>query len=124
RAEHGALVKPKEVCGSENDSRNGEGGPDFIFFKGALKDRELADESVQGGQAQRRHHYDHKQRGVDGHDGGDAAELRDFTRVPPLVNKADCKEERAGRDAVVDLLDDAAGYAVGIQGEYAQSAEP
>jgi hypothetical protein len=34
----------------------------------------------------------------------DAAVLGDFARVPPLVKHADHQEERAGRDAVIDLL--------------------
>ena len=38
----------------------------------------------------------------------EAAVLGDLARVTALVNDADDQEERAGRDPVVDLLDDAA----------------
>ena len=38
--------------------------------------------------------------------------------MPPLVDDADEQEERAGRDAVIELLDDAAGDADRVQREH------
>ena len=62
-------------------------------------------------------------RGIDGHDVRDAAVLRDLARVPPLVNHADDQEEHAGRDAVIDLLQDRPAQTRGVQREDAQRAE-
>ena len=51
------------------------------------------------------------------------AVLGDLARVPPLVNHAHDQEEHAGRDAVIDLLQDRARDARRIQRENAQRAE-
>ena len=61
-------------------------------------------------------------RRVDRHHLRQAAVLGDLARVPPLVDDADEEEERAGRDAVVELLDDAAGDADRVQREHARAS--
>ena len=51
------------------------------------------------------------------------AVLGDLARVPPLVDHADDQEEHAGRDAVIDLLQDRPGDPGRIQRENPQRAE-
>ena len=46
-----------------------------------------------------------------------AHDLVDLARMSPLVDDPDDQEQHAGGDAVVDLLDDAAGDSVGVQRE-------
>ena len=68
------------------------------------QDGELADETIQQRQSHGRHEHDQANGRVHRHDIRDAAILGDFARVPPLVQDADDQEQRAGGDAVVDLL--------------------
>ena len=52
-----------------------------------------------------------------------AAEFGDFTGMTTLVNKADDKEERAGRNPVVDHLQHTAGPALDVHGKNAEHNE-
>ena len=52
-----------------------------------------------------------------------AAVFGDFPRVPALVNHPDHQEEHAGGNAVIDLLQHAAGDAVRVERENSQGAE-
>ena len=72
------------------------------------EDQELADEAVQARQADRGERRDQEEGGRDRDDGRDAAVGRDLARVAALVEDADEEEERAGREAVVDHLEDRA----------------
>ena len=102
---------------------DGERRPDPVGFERALQDGELTDESVEQRQARRAEHGEGEDDGVLGHHVRESAVLGDLARVAALVNDADDQEQHAGRDAVVDLLDDAAGDPVRIHRENAQRAE-
>ena len=119
-AEHRALVEPQHVRGAEYDAAGGETGPDFVRDEHALEDEELADEAVQRRQADRGHRHDQKNDGVGRHHLRQTAILGDLTRMAPLVDVADQQEERAGRDAMVELLNDAPHDANRVEREHAQ----
>ena len=82
--------------------------PSALGDERARDDHELADEAVGAGQADARHRDDDEERRVDRHHLGEAAELVEQARVAAVVDHADQEEERAGRDAVVDHLQDRA----------------
>jgi hypothetical protein len=121
--EHRALIEPEQVGGAENYADHAPGGPGPFCFKGTTEDGEFADETVEERHAEGAERDDH----VDGseirHGSGEAAEFGDEARVTALVEHADNQEKRAGGDAVVDLLDDAAGKAKWRERENAQGAE-
>ena len=121
--EHRPLVEPQHVGRAQHDAAGGDGRPHLADGEDALEDQELADEPVEGRQADRRQHHHAEDRRVDRHHLRQPAVLRDLPGVPPLVDDADDQEERAGRDAVVDLLDDAALDAHRVEGEHAQHDE-
>ena len=122
-AKHRALVEPQHVRGAQNDARDRHRGPAPVGLVRALQNRELADEAVQQRQADGRQHDDHEQRGIDGHDVRDPAKFLDLARVAALVDQPDNQEERAGGNAVVDLLNHASLQAVRVQGKDSQRAE-
>src|SRR5258708_35749703 len=95
--------------------------PSFVDLKYALQDGELSDEAVQQRHAQRAEANNQIDRGEIGHGCCQATELGNHARVTALVEHADSQEERASGDAVVNLLEDAAGEAVGRDGEKSQS---
>ncbi len=117
------MIKPKHVSCAQHDSGNSPGSPAPVHFKRALQNCELSDEPVQQWQPDRRQHDDHEQSRVDRHYVRHTTELLDFTRMTPLVDKSHDQEERARGDSVIDLLDDAALQAVGVQGEDTESAK-
>ena len=108
-AEHRPLIQIQHVGGAEHDAAGGERRPHLARHEDALQDQELADEAVQRRQADRRHGHHEKDRGIDRHDLRQPAVFGNLTRVPPLVHDADEEEERPRRDAVIELLKDAAG---------------
>ena len=119
-AEHRPLVEIQHVGRAEHDAAAGEGRPHLVGDEHALQDQQLADEPVQRRQADRRHRHHQEDRGVDRHHLRQPAVLGDLARVAPLVDDADQQEEPAGRDAVIELLDDAAGEADRVQREHAE----
>ncbi len=88
-----------------------------------MQDRELADEAVEQRESHRREEHDHGDRRVNGHHVRDAAVFGDLARVAALVEDADDQEQRAGGDAVIDLLEDRAAEAERRQHENSQRAE-
>ena len=92
-------------------------------MKRALQNRERSDEAVQQRHSQRTEADDQIDRGEIRHGRRQAAELRNHARVTPLVKYTHNQEQRAGRDAVVDLLEHAAGQAVRRECENSQRAE-
>ena len=89
----------------------------------AGENQELADESIQARQSDRRQHRDDEQRGVKRHCLRDTAVIGEKPRVPPLVQNSDEKEERAGRKAVIHHLQDRAFDRRLIEGEDAEHTE-
>ena len=122
-AEHGALVEPQHVGRAQDDAEHRQRGVGNVRLEHADEDEELAHEAVQARQADGREHGDGEEHRKDGHRRRQAAERRDFARVAPLVDDADQQEQRAGADTVVDHLDDAAGHALGVEGEDAEHQE-
>ena len=64
------------------------------------------------------HEYDREQR----HGLGESAEVRNLSRVAPLIYDAHDEEERRRRNAVIDHLEHAPRDAIGVHGEQAQHA--
>ena len=122
-AEHGPLVEPQHVGRAQDDADDRQRGVGDVGFEHADQDEELAHEAVQSRQADGREHGDGEEHREDGHRRRQAAERRDLARVAPLVDDADQQEQGAGADAVVDHLDDAAGDALGVEGEDAEHQE-
>ena len=123
RAVEHPLVGPEQVHGGEDDAGRGDHRPPLAGQERADEDQELADEPVQPGQADRAEH-DHQE--DEGHDRGDlleAAELGDLPGVAALVDHPDEEEQGAGREAVVDHLQDRALQALGREGEGAEHDE-
>ena len=123
RPEEYPLVKPQQIRCGKNHARNGPCRPLPVLHEGALQDGELADEAVEQRQSHGGQEHDHGDGGVNRHDVRDAAVLGYFAGVPALVHNADDQEERAGRDAVVDLLQHRAAQARWVQREDSQGAE-
>ena len=96
---------------------------DLLLHERTLQDGELADESVEQRQSHRGEEHDHGDGGVDGHDVGDTAIFGDLAGMATLVQNADDQEQRAGRDSVIDLLQDRSAQAKRRKGEDAQRAE-
>ena len=124
RAEHHALVEPQQVRRAQDDADRRPRPPrPMLTSKAPCRMVNSPMKPLSSGRPSGTEHGDHEDGGVNRHDVRQAAVLRDLARVPPLVDHADDQEEHAGRDAVVDLLDDAAGDAVRVQREDAQRAE-
>src|SRR5438094_5401169 len=121
--EHDALVQPQQVSCAENDAERAPGGPGLADLKRALENGELSDETVQERHSERAEADDEIDRGKIRHRGGQTAELGNHARVPAFVEHADNQEERAGGDAVINLLKDAAGEAVGRERENSEGAK-
>ena len=118
-----ALVRPQQVHGGEDHARGRHDRPPPTADEGADEDEELADEAVEAGQADRRQHHQHEHAGEDRGDLLESSEVGDLAGVAALVDHPDEQEEGAGREAVVDHLDQAALDALGRQGERAQDDE-
>ena len=84
---------------------------------------DTADEAVEAGQTDRAQHHDHEDGREDRRRLLEATELGDQTGVATVVDPTDEQEQRAGRDAVVDHLQQAAGQALGVEGEGADHDE-
>ncbi len=116
-AERDALISPEQVDRGEHRAAGGPGGPLVMMFEGADQDEEFSDEAIERRQRQRREADEQKERHQHRHGIGEAAKLRDFVRVPAVVEHADPKEQRAGGDAVVEHLVDGALNRDGAEGE-------
>ena len=119
-SEHRPLIERQHVGRAQDDAAGREHGPHFAGDEHALQNQEFADESVQRRQADRRHRHDEEDRREDGHHLRQAAVLGDLARVTALVHDPDDEEECTRRDAVIELLHDAAGNAHRIQREHAE----
>ena len=112
RAEEHLLDRTEHVERSEDDAERRADGLDagdvteLVGREGARDDEELADEPVQAGDADARHRRDDEERGVDRHRLRETAKVVEHARVAAVVDDADEEEERAGRDAVVDHLEE------------------
>ena len=123
RAEHHSLIEPEQVGRAQDDANHTPGGPGLVHLKDAAEDGELADEAVEQRHAERTQGNDHVNGGEAGHGCREPAKLSDQTGVAPLIEDADNQEERPSGDAVVDLLDDAAGEPHRSERKEAQGAE-
>src|SRR6202521_3887563 len=121
--EEDPLIEPEQISRRQNHARSRPSRPPPVRGKCSLQNRELADKSIQQRQSHRREKHDHRDRRVNRHHIRDAAILRDLTRVPPFIQDADNQEQRAGRDAVIDLLQHRSAEAHRIQRENSQCAE-
>ena len=83
----------------------------------------LADEAVEARQADARHGDEHPEEGQQLQPRRHAAVVGHLPRVVALVEHADEEEQRPGRQAVVDHLQQAAAHADLVQGEHAEHAE-
>jgi len=122
-AEHRSLVEPEHVCRSKHDACASGNRPPEVLLKRTGHDRELSNESVQQRQPDRRHRHDQENDGVCRHDVRQSSQLRNLARVPSLIDDAHDKEERTGRNSVVDLLDDAAVQAVRVKRKHPKHHE-
>ncbi len=123
RAEHNALVEPQQVRRTQDNAQRAPGGPRFADLKCALQNRKFPDEPVEQRHAQRTEADDEVDGCEIGHGRCKAAEIGDQARVTPLVEHAHDQEKGAGGDAVVDLLEHAAGQAVRRERKNSQRAE-
>ena len=114
-AEDHALVHPQHVGGAEHHAAGGDGAEHLIEAEAAEQNEELADKAVEARQADRRQHDDQEADRVDRQHFPEPAVLGDQARVSALVDHANQKEERPGRDAVVEHLVDRAFHALGAQ---------
>ena len=119
-AEHRPLIQPQHVGCAENDAAGCDRSPDSAGDEHALQNQQLADETVQRRQPDRGHRHDQEHGGVCRHHFRQAAILGDQSRVPPLVDVTHQQEERAGRDPVVELLNDAPHDADGIERKHSE----
>ena len=118
-----ALVGPQEVERGEDHAGGGDDRPPARRPERAEEHEELADESVESGNADRRQHHDGESGGEHRGDLLDAAQVGDLAGVATLVDPSDEDEEGAGGDAVVDHLQHAAGDRLRRQGERAEDDE-
>src|SRR5262249_34378341 len=123
RTEHYALVEPEQVGSAEDDTQRAPSRPRFADLESALQNRELSDEAVEQGHAERTEADDEIHGGKVGHRRREAAKIGNHARVAPLVKNADDQEECAGGDAVIDLLKHAAGEAIGRERKNSQRAK-
>jgi len=121
------LVQPQHVDRAEHDARGGEHGPVLVgHTEGTDEDREFTNEPVPGDyrHADRRQHHDHEEHGEHGHHTPQAAELRNLTRVPALVNHPYEQEQCTRGQPMVDHLQHAAGQPLCIEREDADHRKP
>ena len=123
RTEHDTLVHPQHVDGTEDDTADADDRRGAMHAERAEQDEELADEPVETRQADRRQHHHHEDGGVHRQLRPQAAELGDQPGVTALVDHADAEEQRAGRQAVVEHLVDAALHAFAVERRHAQHDE-
>ncbi len=122
-AEHHALVEPEKIRGAEHNAERRPGSPGFTDIEDALQNGEFADEAVEQRHAEGAEADDQINCREIRHGRGQAAEFGDQARVAALVEHADDEEQRAGGDAVIDLLEDAAGEALRRERKDAERAE-
>src|SRR5260370_260344 len=101
-AKEHSLVKPQHVTGIKNYSQSGPTRPCRIRFERTPHCQELGNENRQQGQADRGHRHGQKDCGVTGHYMRQSPELRNLTRMSPLINYATPQEERTGVNARMD----------------------
>ncbi len=90
---------------------------------GADQDHELADEAVERRQADRRQSGEHEHEREPGNRLRQAAELLELLGVAAVVEHADEKEEGAGRESVIDHLQQRALPGDLVEGEESQHDE-
>ena len=124
RAVRHPLVGPEQVDGGEDDRDRREGAEPPIHGERPQDHQELADEVVEPRQADRGDDREQEGPGEPRHDDGEAAHLAEVTRVRSLVDHPDQQEQRAGRQSVVDHLQDAARHALVVNAKMPEDDEP
>ncbi len=117
RAEHGALIQREQIGGAQHDSQCGPCGPRFVDDERSLQDGEFADEAIEQRHAQQTERDDQVDGREIGHRRGQAAELGNQAGVAAFIERAEEEEERGRGDAVIDLLQDAAGESLRRQAQ-------
>src|SRR5271156_837605 len=123
RTEHHPLVQPQQIRRAQNHAERAPRRPLPAYFEHAAQNRELTDKSIQQRHAQRAESDDQIHRREIRHGRRKPAKFGNQPRVPPLVEHAHQQEERPGGNAVIDLLNDAAGKPQRREHEDSQSAE-
>ena len=101
------FVRPEQVDGSEHYTTGGDDGEDLKGGVASDQDQELAHKAIEHRAAPMDANVTNKNMPrVDRHHLGQPAEFGDLLGMPPLVDHADQKEQGAGGEPVVDVLDD------------------
>ena len=99
-----ALVGPEEIQRRDDDAGRRHDSPPAVSHKGAQKNEEFANESVEARNTDRGEHHEGEDSSKNRCDLADALELRDLVGVATGVKESEKDEQSASRDAVVDHL--------------------
>ena len=124
RAVRHPLVGPEQVDRRQDDRDRGQRTEPLVDRERPEDHQELADEVVESRQPDGGEHREQERAGQPRHDDREAAHLPQIARMGSLVDHPDQQEQRAGRQAVVHHLQDAARHALVREREDAQDHEP